>query len=61
MITSADLLGRAVVDISEHISHGFFAGFFLHLHTHGTTDQLMTARQMQIIRDPRPVGQVGHR
>ncbi len=44
--TSANLLGRAVVNISEHISHGFFAGFFLHLHANGAADQLMTTRQM---------------
>ena len=42
------------------IGHGLFAGIFLHLHTDCATHQLMSTRQMQIVRNTRAIGQIRH-
>ncbi|MNG40667.1 hypothetical protein D3C81_2156360 [compost metagenome] len=50
-----------MVEISEHVGHGLFAGLVLHLHAHCAADQLVPARQMQVVRNARAIGKIGHR
>src|SRR3990167_1300158 len=52
---------RMLIKPGKHLGHRIFAGVLGILQPHRTTHQLVAARHLQIIRNPRSIGQIGYR
>ena len=50
-----------MIEISEHVGHGLFAGLILLLHIHRPRDQLVAPRQVQVVRNAWAIGEIRHR
>src|SRR5690606_22179697 len=60
-LTDATRRGVVVVEAGKHVGHQILAGILGHLQAHRPAYQLMAARRVQIVRNARPVRQVGQR
>src|SRR5690606_25478596 len=61
LAVSTGSLRRAVVEAGEHLRHGILTRLLGSLKAYRTADQLMTARYLQIVRNPGAVRHIGYR